>query len=78
MDVRPEPIEKNLPPLTQALKAGNYAFGVATDGDADRVGVCLDTSEWLSAQHTILLLVDYLKRGKTDTGWYRKDFVRIG
>ncbi|HJG88177.1 phosphoglucomutase [Barnesiella viscericola] len=64
----PEPIEKNLTPLTQALKAGNYAFGVATDGDADRVGVCLDTSEWLSAQHTILLLVDYLKRVKQTPG----------
>ena len=41
---------------------------MATDGDADRVGVCLDTSEWLSAQHTILLLVDYLKRVKQTPG----------
>ena len=57
-----EPIEKNLLPLKEALKEGNFALGVATDGDADRVGVCLDTGEWLSAQNTILLLVDYLKR----------------
>ena len=64
----PEPIEKNLHPLAHALKNGHYAFGVATDGDADRVGVCLDSGEWLSAQHTILLLVDYLKHRKKVPG----------
>jgi len=64
----PEPIEKNLEPLSQELKAGHYAFGVATDGDADRVGVCLDSGAWLSAQHTILLLVDYLKHTKRIPG----------
>lgn len=58
----PEPIEKNLTPLMDALRGGDYAFGVASDGDADRMGVCLDNAEWLSAQETILLLVDYLKR----------------
>ncbi len=63
-----EPIEKNLLPLKEALKEGNFALGVATDGDADRVGVCLDTGEWLSAQNTILLLVDYLKRVKQIPG----------
>lgn len=63
-----EPIEKNLLPLKKALKEGDFAFGVATDGDADRVGVCLDTGEWLSAQNTILLLVDYLKRVKQMPG----------
>ena len=63
-----EPIEKNLLPLKEALKEGNFALGVATDGDADRVGVCFDTGEWLSAQNTILLLVDYLKRVKQIPG----------
>src|SRR5574344_1087482 len=58
----PEPIEKNLLPLMNELKDSDFSFGVATDGDADRVGVCLDTGEWLSAQNTILLLVDYVKR----------------
>ena len=57
-----EPIEKNLGPLMDALREGSYSLGVATDGDADRLGVCLDTGEWLSAQKTILLIVDYLKR----------------
>lgn len=57
-----EPIEKNLAPLLEYLRGGDYAMGVATDGDADRMGVCLDGGVWLSAQETILILVDYLKR----------------
>ena len=64
----PEPIEKNLLPLQQALSQGKYSFGVASDGDADRMGVCLDTAEWLSAQETIMLLVDYMKRVRQSPG----------
>ena len=63
-----EPIEQNLAPLKEELKKGNYALGVATDGDADRLGVCLDNGRWLSAQNTILLLVDYIKRVKMVPG----------
>jgi len=56
-----EPIEKNLIPLSDKLKENDdFAFGVANDGDADRVGVVLDTGTWLSAQDTILLIADYL------------------
>ena len=58
----PEPVAANLGPLCDALREGSYALGVATDGDADRLGVCLETGDFLSAQTTILLLVDYLKR----------------
>ena len=57
-----EPIEKNLGPLMEALKQGDWSLGVATDGDADRLGLCMDGGRWLSAQKTILILVDYLKR----------------
>jgi len=55
-----EPIEKNLIPLSNGLKSGNYSLGIATDGDADRIGVMLESGEWLSAQETILLISDYL------------------
>ncbi|MFN3873202.1 MAG: phosphoglucomutase [Ignavibacterium sp.] len=54
-----EPIEKNLIPLSDELKKGNYSLGLATDGDADRCGVMLDDGSWLSAQETILLLADF-------------------
>jgi len=63
-----EPIEQNLGPLKEKLTKGNYALGVATDGDADRLGVCMDNGQWLSAQNTILLLVDYIKRVKKVPG----------
>lgn len=64
----PEPVASNLTPLGEALCAGSYALGVATDGDADRLGVCLETGGFLSAQTTILLLVDYLKRVRKQPG----------
>ena len=63
-----EPIAKNLVPAGDELREGDYALGVATDGDADRVGVMLENGEFLSAQTTILLLVDYLKRVRHEKG----------
>lgn len=56
-----EPIEKNLVPLKDELQnQPGFALGVATDGDADRLGVLLENGDWLSAQETILLLTDYI------------------
>lgn len=63
-----EPIEKNLAPLKDELLRGNYSIGIATDGDADRVGIMLENGEWLSAQETILLLTDFLINKKKFTG----------
>ena len=68
----PEPIEKNLTPLRAELSAGEYSLGIATDGDADRLGILLDDGSWLSAQETILLLVDHLVNRRGVTG----DIVR--
>ncbi len=64
-----EPIEKNLEPLKTKLCNENiYSMGLATDGDADRLGVLLEDGEWLSAQETILLLADFLINQKKLTG----------
>ncbi|HAP37043.1 MAG TPA: phosphoglucomutase, partial [Bacteroidetes bacterium] len=63
-----EPIEKNLLPLRQELQRNKYSLGVATDGDADRLGVMLDNGNWLSSQETILLLADFLKNNKEIAG----------
>ncbi len=66
---QPEPIEKNLKPLSKELKeSGLYSFGIATDGDADRVGILMDNGEWLSAQETILYLADFLVNQKSISG----------
>jgi phosphomannomutase len=65
----PEPIERNLEPLAQALRTDAKAsVGVATDGDADRLGVMLEDGRWLSAQETILLLTDYIVRVRRAPG----------
>lgn len=55
-----EPIAENLQPLMSDIKKSDYAFGIATDGDADRLGIVLENGEWLSAQETIILLADYI------------------
>jgi len=55
-----EPISRNLQPLSQTIKNSDYSIGLATDGDADRIGVVLDDGNFLSAQETILLIADFL------------------
>ena len=59
-----EPIEKNLEPLRNELIQNDFSIGLATDGDADRLGVMLDNGDWLSAQETILLLTDFIVNAK--------------
>ncbi|MFO7445137.1 MAG: phosphoglucomutase [Ignavibacteriaceae bacterium] len=65
---KPEPVEKNLTPLKEELLKGEYSAGLATDGDADRLGVLMENGEWLSAQETIILLGDYLVNNKNIKG----------
>lgn len=64
-----EPIEKNLEPLKDFLRINtDISVGLATDGDADRLGVLMDGGTWLSAQSTILLFADYLIEEKRRPG----------
>lgn len=65
----PEPIAKNLNPLSANLKQSKmFSIGLATDGDADRIGVLLENGEWLSTQEVILYLVDYIVNVKKISG----------
>lgn len=63
-----EPIEKNLVPLKEELINGNYSVGVATDGDADRLGVLDEKGNWISAQDIIMILTDYIVNKKKYAG----------
>jgi len=56
-----EPVERNLQPLSNLLKSGSFAVGLATDGDADRLGVMTNTGQWMNVQETILYLAQYVK-----------------
>lgn len=62
----PEPIGINLGPLCAAVKTRKAHIGLATDGDADRVGVVDDAGRYLSIQIVFALLLRHLaRRGKT-------------
>ena len=56
----PEPAEEYLQPLKQAMAEQGAALGLSTDGDADRFGILDQGGEFISPNHIIALLLDYL------------------
>ena len=71
----PEPIHKNLGELSDLIRnSGNFDFGFATDGDADRIGLYDHNGNFIDSHHVILLLIQYLyevkeMRGKVVTAF---------
>jgi phosphomannomutase len=64
----PEPIHKNLIEFSELIKNGNIDCGLATDGDADRIGLYNGKGEFIDSHHIILLLIHYLVKYKKFTG----------
>ena len=64
--IYPEPIGRNLGELTAAVRAGGYDLGLATDGDADRIGAVDATGNFITP-HLIYALV--LRHLVEDRGW---------
>ena len=65
----PEPIAKNLRDLENFISNnGSIDCALATDGDADRIGLYNGKSEFIDSHHIILLLIHYLKKYKGLTG----------
>lgn len=61
----PEPIHKNLMEFSNFIKEnGNISCGLATDGDADRIGLYDDKGNFVDSHHIILLLIHYLVKYK--------------
>jgi len=58
--INPEPIEENLKELKEEVKVKGADLGLATDGDADRVGVIDDRGRYLSPLQVFSLLLLYL------------------
>ncbi len=56
----PEPSEKNLAELRSVVVDGGFGLGLSTDGDADRFGIIDRDGTFISANHVIALLVEYL------------------
>ena len=56
----PDPSEENLAPLKKAVLEKKVLAGLATDGDADRFGILDRDGSFISPNHILGLLFDYL------------------
>ena len=69
MGQAPEPIAKNLKELEAfIIERGDIDCALATDGDADRIGLYNGRGEFIDSHHIILLLIHYLVKYKGLTG----------
>lgn len=62
----PEPGEKQVVELIEAVKSKSLTLGLATDGDGDRFGVIDGGGEFIQPNHLIAILTDYLAESR---GW---------
>lgn len=62
----PDVTADNLAPLRNAVLAAKGGVGLATDGDADRFGIIDADGAWISPNHILALIYDYLIESR---GW---------
>jgi alpha-D-glucose phosphate-specific phosphoglucomutase len=58
--IHPEPIAKHLKPLIDLVSAGEFHLGLATDGDADRIGAVGPTGRFIDPHCIMTLALRYL------------------
>ncbi len=66
--VHPEPIAKYLGALAGAISTGLGSFGLATDGDADRIGAMDERGNFVDPHKIMALVLKYLVEKKGQTG----------
>ncbi len=66
--VHPEPIARNLSALIEAVQEGAGAFGLATDGDADRIGAVDETGAFVDPHRIMALALRYLIEDRGQRG----------
>jgi phosphomannomutase len=66
----PEPIHRNLTEFSEVIKLseGEIASGLATDGDADRIGLYDENGDFVDSHHILLLLIHYMSKVKNLQG----------
>ncbi len=64
----PEPIARNLQKLSARIAAGGFDVGIATDGDADRVGIADERGNFINQLQVFALLVYYLLEVRGERG----------
>src|SRR2546426_9308991 len=64
--INPEPMMPQLEPLGEAVRKSGADVGLATDGDADRLGIVDETGQYVNTLQTLSLLLLHIYRNK---GW---------
>jgi alpha-D-glucose phosphate-specific phosphoglucomutase len=65
---QPEPIGSNLCKLANTVKKKKASVGLATDGDADRLGIIDENGNFISTSHVFALLCLYLLEVRGERG----------
>jgi len=71
----PEPIERNLADLARLVREEGCDIGLATDGDADRIGLFDEKGQFVDANRIMALIFKYLSQDKGMTGSVVKSFA---
>jgi phosphomannomutase len=67
--IAPEPLHKNLLELSETMRTTpELKFGLANDGDADRIALYDEDGKYIDSHHIILLLIHYLHKYKNLSG----------
>ena len=64
----PEPIGENLFFLIEKVRSGKYDIGLATDGDADRLGAVDEEGNFVDAHRIFVITMNYLFEHKKKRG----------
>ncbi|HKY26798.1 MAG TPA: phosphoglucomutase/phosphomannomutase family protein [Pyrinomonadaceae bacterium] len=72
--VNPEPIDQNLGPLKRRVMETNALVGLATDGDADRVGAVNELGETMTMHDVVPLVLLHLVRHRKTSGGIVRTF----
>jgi alpha-D-glucose phosphate-specific phosphoglucomutase len=67
--IHPEPIGKHLGLLSSTIQAGHWDAGLATDGDADRIGAVDKNGDFVDPHRIFALVLHYLLKKR---GWRGK------
>jgi phosphomannomutase len=70
----PEPLAHNLTELSRRVKEEGYQIGIATDGDADRIGAVDEEGNFVDSHRIFSLLLKYFVEQKSMTGEVVKSF----
>ena len=72
--MNPEPIDRNLSKLKEAVRSSNALLGLATDGDADRVGAVNELGQTMTMHEVVPILLLHLARTRKMKGGVVRTF----